>query len=86
MSDVKRQVARRKEVDTSTFSHPSLVSPTTPTLAKPTSGFGTTNRDRVQTATEVSREFPKVQSTGDIIQEKPLGHDTYNRQCVNPTR
>lgn len=78
MSD--RTFARRKTA-TSTFSQPSLVSSTTPTLANPTRGFGLTNNNVIQKATDVSKEQQEVQSADEgsleqlTIQEKPLGHD-----------
>ncbi|OUL31315.1 hypothetical protein BV372_20350 [Nostoc sp. T09] len=78
---MSERMVGRKKAGTSTFSNPSLVSPTTPTLANPTSGFGVTNHAPVQTATEVSTEFQEAQSAGeqlsepDVIKEKPLGHD-----------
>ncbi|OUL32591.1 DUF4157 domain-containing protein [Nostoc sp. 106C] len=78
---MSERMVGRKKAGTSTFSNPSLVSPTTPTLANPTSGFGVTNHAPVQTATEVSTEFQEAQFTSeqlsepDVIKEKPLGHD-----------
>ncbi|MDZ8055684.1 MAG: DUF4157 domain-containing protein [Aulosira sp. ZfuVER01] len=81
MSDVYRQATGRKKAGTSTFSNPSLVSPTNPTLANPTGGFAVTNHAPVPTATQVSADFQEAQSASeqlteaDVIQEKPLAHD-----------
>jgi hypothetical protein len=71
----------RKKTATSDFSQPSLVSSTTPTLANPTRGFGLTNNNVIQKATDVSTEQQEVQSADNgsleqlTIQEKPLSHD-----------
>jgi hypothetical protein len=71
----------RKKTATSTFSQPSLVSSTTPTLANPTRGFGITN-NVIQKAADVSIEQQEVQAANEgssleqlTIQEKPLTHD-----------
>jgi len=71
----------RKKTAASNFSNSSLVSSTTPTLANPTRGFGLTNNNVIQKATDVSTEQPEVQSADNgsleqlTIQEKPLSHD-----------
>jgi hypothetical protein len=71
----------RKKTATSDFSHSSLVSSTTPTLANPTRGFGLPTNNLIQTATDLSTEQQEVQSADNgsleqlTIQEKPLSHD-----------
>ena len=71
----------RKKTATSDFSHSSLVSSTTPTLANPTGGFGLPTNNLIQTATDLSTERQEVQSADNgsleklTIQEKPLSHD-----------
>jgi len=42
----------RKKTATSDFSHSSLVSSTTPTLANPTGGFGLTNNNVIQSESQ----------------------------------
>ncbi|MBW4554845.1 MAG: hypothetical protein KME59_02700 [Trichormus sp. ATA11-4-KO1] len=49
----------QKKANASTFSHPLLVSPTTPTLANPVRGFGLTAN------TEVSTDTQKIQSADE---------------------
>ncbi len=71
----------RKKTATSDFSHSSLVSSTTPTLANPTRGFGLPTNNLIQTATHLSTERQEVQSADNgsleqlTIREKPLSHD-----------
>lgn len=71
----------RKKTATSDFSHSSLVSSTTPTLANPTRGFGLPTNNLIQTATDLSTERQEVQSADNgsleqlTIREKPLSHD-----------
>ncbi|MFW9261094.1 hypothetical protein [Nostoc sp. CALU 546] len=94
MSDVNDGLRLRifgpKKAGTSTFSNPSLLSPTSPTLANPTRGFGITNNFPIQTATEVSKDFHEVQSTGEqslepeAISEKPLSHDISRISLFHP--
>ncbi|MBD2521327.1 DUF4157 domain-containing protein [Nostoc sp. FACHB-133] len=70
-----------KKADTSTFSNPSLVSPTTPTLANPTRGFGLTTNNVIQTVTEESINLQEVQTAdeqsllSETIQQQSFGHD-----------
>ncbi|MEA5601283.1 eCIS core domain-containing protein [Nostoc sp. UHCC 0252] len=70
---------RRHNAGTSNFTNPSLVSPTTPTLANPTRGFAPTNTP-LTTVTEVA-DVQEAQSADEqslepeAIKEKPLVHD-----------
>jgi hypothetical protein len=70
-----------KKAAASNFSHPSLVSPTTPTLANPVRGFGLPTNNVIQTATKVSTELQETQSGNErsleeqAIKEKPITHD-----------
>ncbi|MFN6464900.1 MAG: DUF4157 domain-containing protein [Nostoc sp. DedVER02] len=70
---------RRHNAGTSNFTNPSLVSPTTPTLANPTRGFAPTNTP-LTTITEVA-DVQEAQSADEqslepeAIKEKPLVHD-----------
>ncbi len=74
-----------KKAGISTFSNPSFVSPTTPTLANPTRGFGITNNFPIQTATEVSKDFHETQSlAAEVIPEKPLSHDISRISLFHP--
>ncbi len=84
MSDVYRQVAGRlrtfgrKKATASPFSHPSLVSPTTPTLAHPVRGFGVPTNNVIQTATEVSTHQQQAQSAD----EQSLEQQTFPKQPI----
>ncbi|MEH1821099.1 MAG: hypothetical protein V7L31_18800 [Nostoc sp.] len=87
MSDVRRQAAPnlrtfgRKKAGTSNFSNPSLVSPTTPTLANPVRDFGLPTNNIIQTATEESTNLQAAQSAdeqsllSEAIQQQSFGHD-----------
>ncbi|MEH2152865.1 eCIS core domain-containing protein [Nostoc sp.] len=88
MSDVQRQAALQhlhtfghKKAGTSTFSNPSLVSPTSPTLAEPTRGFGLPKNNIIQTATEESTNLQETQSAdeqsllSEAIPQRSFGHD-----------
>ncbi|MHC5756534.1 eCIS core domain-containing protein [Nostoc sp.] len=87
MSDVQRQAALHlntfggKKAGTSTFSNPSLVSPTSPTLAEPTRGFGLPKNNIIQTATEESTNLQETQSAdeqsllSEAISQRSFGHD-----------
>ncbi|MEH1898048.1 MAG: DUF4157 domain-containing protein [Nostoc sp.] len=73
---------RQHNAGTSNFTNPSLVSPTTPTLANPTRGFGSpTNNPSLTTVTEVAAELQEAQSVDEqslepeAVKEKPLVHD-----------
>ncbi len=73
---------RRHNAGTSNFTNPSLVSPTIPTLANPTRGFGLpTNNTPLETVTEVASDLQQAQAADEqslelqAIKEKPLGHD-----------
>ncbi len=74
MSD--RTVQRQKSA-ASSFTNPSLASPSIPTLANPIRSFGS----QINTATEVAPDLQKAQSVDDkiskpeAIKEKPLSHD-----------
>ncbi len=70
MSD---RTLRPKKATASNFSNPSLVSPTTPTLANPTRGFGLPTNNVVQTATEVSTELQELQSADAQVSD-PFGY------------
>jgi len=78
---MRESTFERKKTAGSDFSHSSLVSSTTPTLANPVRGFGLTTNNLIQTATEVSTGSQEVQSANKrsleqlTIQEKPLSHD-----------
>ncbi len=86
MSDVQRQAALRPDTfgrqksNISTFSNPSLISSTTPTLANPVRGFDIANNVPIQTSSEVSTELQAAQSAGEqsleveAIKKKPV-HD-----------
>jgi hypothetical protein len=81
----------RKKADTSNFSHPSLVSPNTPTLANPTAGFSSpANQTPLPTVTEESTDHQQSQSaeqqllTPEAIKEKPLGHDISRMSLLRP--
>jgi hypothetical protein len=64
MSDVS--TFERKKAGTSTFSNPSLVSPTTPTLANPVRSFGlSTNNASIQRLTEESSNHQEAQSADE---------------------
>jgi hypothetical protein len=71
----------RKKAATSTFSHPSLVSPHTPTLANPERGFGLPTNNIVQAQTAESANQQAAQSTdeqsllSETIQQRSFGHD-----------
>ncbi|WP_375470927.1 DUF4157 domain-containing protein [uncultured Nostoc sp.] len=71
----------RKKAGTSTFSNPSLVSPTTPTLANPVRGFGLPTNNVIQTAIKESTNLQEVQPAGEqsllsqAIQQRSFGHD-----------
>lgn len=65
----------RKKAAASDFSQPSLVSPTTPTLANPVRGFGLPTNEVIQKATEVLTDTQEISSQQQVIQEKPVGHD-----------
>ncbi|BAY07540.1 eCIS core domain-containing protein [Calothrix sp. NIES-2098] len=80
----------RKKAGISTSSNPSLVSPTTPTLANPTGGFAVTNHVPVQTTTQVGSDFQEAQSASeqlsepDAIAEKLPGHDISRISLFSP--
>ncbi|MEH2082036.1 MAG: hypothetical protein V7K89_19280 [Nostoc sp.] len=71
----------RKKVGTSTFSNPSLVSPTTPTLANPVRSFGLPTNNLIQTATKESTNLQQAQSANEesllleAIGQRSFGHD-----------
>ncbi|MEH1854652.1 MAG: DUF4157 domain-containing protein [Nostoc sp.] len=71
----------RKKAGTSNFSNPSLVSPTTPTLANPVRDFGLPTNNIIQTATEESTNLQETQSAdeqsllSEVIQQQSFGHD-----------
>ncbi|MFN6482026.1 MULTISPECIES: DUF4157 domain-containing protein [unclassified Nostoc] len=71
-----------KKSATSTFTNPSLASPSIPTLANPIRGFGSQiNTIPPQTVTEVAPDLQEVQSPQEqllepeVIKEKPQTHD-----------
>ncbi|WP_373530113.1 DUF4157 domain-containing protein [Nostoc sp.] len=70
-----------KKAGTSTFSNPSLVSPTTPTLANPVRGFGLPTNNVIQTATEESTNLQEAQAANEqsllseAIHQQSFGHD-----------
>ncbi|MBG1271391.1 eCIS core domain-containing protein [Nostoc sp. WHI] len=70
-----------KKAGTSTFSNPSLVSPTTPTLANPVRGFGLPTNNVIQTATEESTNLQEAQAAdeqsllSEVIHQRSFGHD-----------
>ncbi|MEH1868674.1 MAG: DUF4157 domain-containing protein [Nostoc sp.] len=70
-----------KKANTSTFSNPSLVSPTTPTLANPVRGFGLPTNNVIQTATEESTNLQEAQAAdeqsllSEVIYQRSFGHD-----------
>ncbi|MEH2218640.1 MAG: DUF4157 domain-containing protein [Nostoc sp.] len=81
MSDIQRQTALRPGTfGRSAFSNPSLVSPTTPTLANPVRGFAIANNPPIQTSSEASTDPQLAQSAGEqslepqVIKKKPV-HD-----------
>ncbi|MEH2086938.1 hypothetical protein [Nostoc sp.] len=69
-----------KKADTPTFSNPSLLSATTPTLANPVRGFDIANKAPIQASSEVSTDLQAAQSAGEqswesqAIKKKPV-HD-----------
>ena len=71
----------RKKAGTSTFSNPSLVSPTTPTLANPVRGFGLPTNNVIQTATKESTNLQQTQAAdeqsllSEAIHQRSFGHD-----------
>ncbi|WP_256875013.1 hypothetical protein [Nostoc sp. C052] len=84
MSDTyggKLRTFGRKKAGTSNFSNPSLVSPTTPTLANPVRDFGLPTNNIIQTATEESTNLQETQSAdeqsllSEAIQQQSFGHD-----------
>lgn len=89
MSNVYRQATghlrtfSRKKSTTSNSSNPSLVSPTTPTLANPTQGFSVPTH-------EVSSKLQQPQSTDgqslelEAIPEQPLSHDISRISLFDP--
>lgn len=89
MSDVYRKAAghlhtfSRKKSAISNTSNPSLISQTTPTLAKPTQGFSLPTN-------EVSTNLQPAQSTSEqsfesrAIKEQPLGHDISRISLFSP--
>jgi Domain of unknown function (DUF4157) len=70
-----------KKAGTSTFSNPSLVSPTTPTLANPTPSFGLPTNNVIQTATKESTNLQEVPGADEqslspqAIGQQSFGHD-----------
>ncbi|MBW4617534.1 MAG: hypothetical protein KME21_30840 [Desmonostoc vinosum HA7617-LM4] len=70
----------RNKAATSAFSHPSLVSQTTPTLANPTRGFGLST-NVIETATEESTSLEEAQTAGEeslfseAVEKRSFGHD-----------
>jgi len=79
---MSERIFGRKKSSASNFTNPSLVSPTTPTLANPTRGFGLqTNTAPLQRVAKVSPNIEKAQSADqpllkpEAIKEKPLSHD-----------
>ncbi|MEH2237848.1 eCIS core domain-containing protein [Nostoc sp.] len=85
MSDVydglRPRTFGRKKASTSNFSNPSLVSPTTPTLANPFRGFGLPTNNVIQTATKESTNLQEPQPAdeqsllSEAIQQRSFGHD-----------
>ncbi|MEH1766433.1 hypothetical protein [Nostoc sp.] len=84
MSDTyggKLRTFGHKKAGTSNFSNPSLVSPTTPTLANPVRDFGLPTNNIIQTATEESTNLQETQSADEqsllsqAIQQQSFGHD-----------
>jgi len=71
----------RKKAATSTFSHPSLVSPHTPTLANPVRGFGLPTNNVIQTQTSESTNQQEAQAAGEkskllqALEQPSFGHD-----------
>ncbi|MFN6495853.1 MAG: DUF4157 domain-containing protein [Nostoc sp. DedQUE01] len=71
----------RKKAGTLNFSNPSLVSPHTPTLASPTSGFSLPTNNLIPTATEESTKLEEAESADEqsllsqAIEQRPLSHD-----------
>ncbi|MHC5594881.1 MAG: eCIS core domain-containing protein, partial [Nostoc sp.] len=71
----------RNKAGTSNFSNPSLVSPTTPTLANPVRSFGLPTNNVIQTATEESTNLQEAQSAdeqsllSEAIPQRSFGHD-----------
>jgi hypothetical protein len=80
-AEMSERTFGRKKATPSTFSHPSLVSPTTPTLANPTGGFGLPTNNVIQAKTEVSTDKQKPQSADNqllelqALREKTITHD-----------
>ncbi|MFN6517253.1 MAG: hypothetical protein RMY29_022490 [Nostoc sp. CreGUA01] len=71
-----------KKTAASKYSNPSLVSPTTPTLANPVRGFGLPTNNLLQTATEVSTDQQESQSADQqllleqqTLTQKPITHN-----------
>ncbi|MEH2064826.1 MAG: DUF4157 domain-containing protein [Nostoc sp.] len=84
MSDTyggKLRTFGRNKAGTSNFSNPSLVSPTTPTLANPVRSFGSPTNNVIQTATEESTNLQEAQSAdeqsllSETIPQRSFGHD-----------
>ncbi|MEH1886507.1 eCIS core domain-containing protein [Nostoc sp.] len=71
MSDIYNGLRLRtfgqKKAATSTFSNPSLVSATTPTLANPVRGFGLPTNNVIQTVTDELINLQEVQTAGHNI-------------------
>ncbi|MDZ8189411.1 MAG: hypothetical protein RMX96_31815 [Nostoc sp. ChiSLP02] len=71
----------RKKTAASKFSNPSLVSPTTPTLANPLRGFDLATNNLMQSATEVSIQTQELEPTQEqlleqqALTEKSITHD-----------
>ncbi|HEY9800533.1 MAG TPA: DUF4157 domain-containing protein [Leptolyngbyaceae cyanobacterium] len=74
----------RKKANSSDVSQPSLVSPTTPTLANPVRGFGLLTNNTIQTATEIQIDTQETSLEQKIIQDKPRGHDISRISFVRP--
>ena len=84
MSDTyggKLRTFGRKKAGTSTFSNPSLVSPTTPTLANPTRGFGLPTNNIIQAQTSESTDLQEAQAADEsskllqALEQRSFGHD-----------
>ncbi|MBN4002532.1 hypothetical protein [Nostoc sp. LPT] len=70
-----------KKAGKSTFSNPSLVSPTTSTLANPVRGFGLPTNNHIQTEASESTNLQEAQAADEqsllskAIQQRSFGHD-----------